>query len=572
MLKNKRQKTVNSSDIWHNLLLILRPERSFYITAVIYGIGVSALSLGIPISVQALVNTVTFGVLIQQLIILGVVLFALLIFSSSLYALQTYVLEIFQRHIYARTSSDMVIRLLEGEYKSLEQKNGTKLVNRYFDVMTIQKNTTLLLTGGMDIVLQTFVGLLLLAFYHPYFLIFDIILVLVFWLAWGLFWKNAIRTAVEESTAKYETASWLEEVARANLFFKTDKRKEYALEKSDQYIINYLDQRKYHFKYSFAQKISLLLIYAFMSALVLCLGGFLVIKGQLTLGQLVAAELVLTIILGGVVRSEKYFTFFYDLYSAVYKISAFYEIQPEDSDGKIYLEPHDLDRFDLNFEEVEVMATHYGHKFNINYNFLAGKTYFIHRQFYSSKLVLIELIQKLIHPDKGSISFGDHKISDINASNLRDYIYVINQPIVIEGSIEENLIVGSSDITPAEINNALDIVELSHLYTTFEEGLETKLNFSGYPLWSSQVIRLEIARVILLKPKIVVLTESFDQIETKRRKKIMDYFVKANITVLLFSHRDIDDFKIDKYLSISGEKLLEFDSKEEFKASRDKRL
>ena len=70
--------------------LILRPETPFYLVSIVYGVAVSVLTLAVPISVQSLVNTVTFGFLIQPLIVLSIVLLSILLFSSVLNALQTY--------------------------------------------------------------------------------------------------------------------------------------------------------------------------------------------------------------------------------------------------------------------------------------------------------------------------------------------------------------------------------------------------------------------------------------------------------------------------------------------------
>jgi putative ABC transport system ATP-binding protein len=356
-MQKKLFENLNSQEVWQKLLLVLRPERSFYFTTIIYSIGVSILSLGVPISVQALVNTVTFGVLLQPLVVLSFVLLALLVFSGALNALQYYIVEIFQRHIYTRITVDMTMKLLNVKFKDLERQNSTKLINRYFDVMTIQKSVTTLLTGGIDIILQTFVGLLLLAFYHPYFLAFDFVLVIFLWLSWVLFWKRAVQTAVYESKSKYEVASWLEEMSRLNLFFKTEKRKRYALEKADTKVLDYIENRTRHFKYSFMQNITLLATYAFMSAFVLGLGGFLVIEGELTIGQLVAAELVVTVILYNFAKSGKYLLSFYDLYAAVDKISVFYDLKSEDNSERFELEKDDLFTFDLDLQDVEIKTS-----------------------------------------------------------------------------------------------------------------------------------------------------------------------------------------------------------------------
>lgn len=552
---------LNSQEVWQKLVFLLKPENSFYYTAIIYSIGVSVLTLGIPISVQALVNTVTFGVILQPLVILSIVLLGLLVFSGGLNALQTYIIEIYQRHFYARAATDMTKNLLHGDYIQLENVNSTKLANRYFDVMTVQKSVSTLLTGGIDIILQTFVGLILLAFYHPYFLAFNIILIFFVWLAWIIFWKQAVQTAVLESKAKYETVSWLEEIARENMLFKSRDRKMFAFQKSDNKIMSYLNYRSEHFKYYFYQSLMLVSIYAILSAFVLGLGGYLVIIGELTLGQLVAAELVVTVILSNFAKSSKYLESFYDLYAGIDKISAFYEIEMEKNNDKQVLYASDFQEFDLNFDNVVLSNPQTGHTLNLSYRFEGGKNYFIYTQYHGSKILLVDLFQKVIEPKKGVVTFGNQQYSDINPSNLRDLIYVVADPALFEGTIHENLTVGHDDITPAQINAALDIVDLSHLYTTFETGLDTKLNYSGYPLWSSQVLRLEIARAILLEPKVIIFTESFDQIQPNRRKKILKFLTEKNITVIMFSHRNNDDLDMDNYLLLTHDDIVGCGSK-----------
>ncbi|MDA8793697.1 ABC transporter transmembrane domain-containing protein, partial [Bacteriovoracaceae bacterium] len=327
----------------------LKPEASFYLTSVVYGIGVSILSLAIPISVQALVNTVSFGVLTQPIIILSFILLGLLILSGVLNAFQVYVIELFQRHFYTRVSTDITLKLLYSTPKELSKKNGVDLVNRYFDVMTVQKKIAILLTGGITIVLQTIVGLLLLAFYHPYFLIFDIIFIIMLWPVWSIYSKKAIIAATEESKSKYEMATWLEEIARINHFFKNTETKSFAIQRADQNIKSYLINRKKHFYYLFSQNVLLLIIYAVMSSFILGLGGLLVIKEELTVGQLVAAELIVTVILGSFSKFGKYLESIYDLIAATEKISSLYAIDQ-------YKEPEsiidEVKKYDLKLSKI----------------------------------------------------------------------------------------------------------------------------------------------------------------------------------------------------------------------------
>ncbi|MAE59697.1 MAG: hypothetical protein CME69_12605 [Halobacteriovorax sp.] len=553
-------KSVTRAEMLEKFKLILKPEKSFYIVSFIYGLGVSLLSLAIPISIQSLVNTVAFSMLSQPLIILCFVLLSLLMFSGVLNALQIYILELFQQKFYARTTSELSVKLINAQNKEFLKRNGTDLVNRYFDVMTVQKSMTSLLTEGVAIFLQTVVGVLMLAFYHPYFLAFALILVTLLWLVWVLFRKKAISSAVYESKAKYNVAGWLKEIGRVNILFKSRQQRECAINTSDELIGDYLKYRKLHFKQVYFQAISLLAIYAIMSALIFGLGGFLVIKGQLTLGQLVAAELIVTLILGNFSKASKYLESFYDLYAAVDKISHLYELPAEDNKPE---QKYEFDNYNISFNNaaIKVGETKYSYNFDFEY----GKNFYAHLKHNSKKVIFNELLQRVINPEKGVIKVGNYSIQEISPLDLRDIVHVISTPTFFEGTIFENLTVGNKNIKRSEAIEALEIVNLSYIIDTEEKGLDTKILSSGYPFWSSQLIRLEIARAIIKKPKVVVITELIDQIDDETRNMIMNYLLKMDSTFILFSNKSCSGFKFDKYLKFDDYKIVAYDSEQALK-------
>lgn len=546
----KRGDGVNIPDVSYRGLYIkvktiLRPDASFYVIAIIYGAAASILSLAIPVSVQSLVNSVTFGILFQPLFVLSVVLLALLCVFGTLTALQTFVIEMFQRRFFARMGADISLILLKSNSKSLKRRNGPELVNRYFDIMTVQKNVSILLTGASTVILQTFSGLLLLAFYHPYFLIFDIFLMVMLFAVWKFFGRDAIATSIGESKAKYKMARWLEELSFAPNFFKTHGRFNKSIAISDSRINTYLNMRESHFKNLFLQIILLLVVYAFMSSIILGLGGFLVIKGQLALGQLVAAELVATVILGGLAKSGKYLEAFYDLVAAVEKLHEFYEL---DFDSDEIQKPLPRENMDLEFS-----CSHFRNdqkEVSFNVRFEHGKNYLINSNTQTSKLIFIDLARALNIPHKGRVLLGGVNTKDVSTSEVLEAVVSIERPVILETSIKENIVFGRSDVAKAELSTVLDIVGLDYLDYEYEDGLDTQLSYDGYPLWSTETLRMEIARAILAKPKVLILTEIFDQIEEGVRIKILNFLFKSEITVLLVSNKAPEGLEFDKVFNL----------------------
>lgn len=551
-----QNKTKSFRDLYLQLYKVLSPERSFYYTSIIYGLGVSLLTLAIPISVQALVNTVTFGVLLQPLVVLSILLLSLLIFSGVLKALQTFIIEKFQQHFFARTASTIATNLLLADPLDLEKKNGVELTNRYFDVMTVKKSATLLITDGVAMVLQLLVGMILLAFYHPYFLIFDILLVVLILVVWRLFGKRAILTAIDESKQKYKVAGWLEEIARVNLLFKSDYSFDTAISKSDKVINNYLKERNKHFRLLFMQTVLLLLTYAVMSALILGLGGFLVIKQQLSLGQLVAAELVVTVIMSNFLKFSKYLEAFYDLIAATDKLYMFNDLKAIDLHSQECIPAEN--QMSLEFKNV-FLTSDDTHTFCLNYKFEKGKNYKIRANSLSSRSVFTEMLYKICRPDTGEVYLGEVPYEKLGILNIKEKIAILERPTIFEGTIDENLRLHKPDITNAKINEVLEVVHLD-INKYFKDGINTKLKPSGYPMWPSQVIRLELARAILSEPDIIVMTESFDQIELKRRQSILKYLSDKKITVILFTNRESKVQVFDHYLFLGFDGFVECDN------------
>lgn len=201
---------------------------------------------------------------------------------------------LFERRVFARIVADITVRAVHARDPQFDDARRSALFNRFFDLVTVQKAVPHLLIGGFAILLQSGIGLVLTSFYHPFFLAFNLLvasLLLGIWLLWV---GPALRSAAALSHAKHETASWLESVGRSNGFYKDDRRLDFAMGRSETMTAAYVRAHRRHFRHTFAQTIGFLLIYAVASAGLLALGGWLILQGQLSLGQLVAAELVLS--------------------------------------------------------------------------------------------------------------------------------------------------------------------------------------------------------------------------------------------------------------------------------------
>ncbi|MBC97644.1 MAG: hypothetical protein CME63_07840 [Halobacteriovoraceae bacterium] len=523
---------------------ILWPEKNFYFVTFIYAIGTSLLSLAIPISVQSLVNTVTFAVLKQPLIVVSVLLLGLLIFSGVLRALQDLTVEYFQRHFYARLTVHIADKILTSTQKSVNSVYKGDLVNRYFEIMSIQKQSTKLLIDGITLVLQTIAGMFLLAFYHPYFLAFDIVLIGLIYLMWKLYGKAGIETSIYESKAKYKAAAWLEELIYNRHMFYGRKSHQSAIKATDGHINLYLTRRFTHFNYLFKQIIFSLCIYALMSALILGLGGFLVMEGQLTLGQLVSAEIVVALILTGIAKSGGYLESFYDIYAALDKLEDFEILQSEKELPQLE-EQNSIGDGPLVFDNIAIENEN-KEKYHFHHSFQKGSCYHIVIDKDCTQRTFMSLLHAHNQPKTGDIIWSGIPYEDIPLMDLREEIYLVDAPRIIQGSILDNLTWSVDKVTESQLNHAVDATLLSEKINNLPEGLETQI-WHGCSLFRwGELIQLEFARVLLQKPKWVVISSLFNQLRPELQKAILIELKGQNIGVMVlsFSHDEFEHCKL----------------------------
>lgn len=502
----------------HRLFGLLRGERHDLLLVLLFSLGTGLLYLATPIAVQALVNTVALGGMLQPLIVLAFILFVFLSFGGVIYVLQTYLVELIQRRIFIGVSADLSRRLPRVDSEVYDRHNGAELVNRFFDVVTIQKTGATLLLSGLATVLQAVVGLLVLAAYHPLLLVFDIVLTGLIAFVLFVLGRKAVDTAIEESKAKYALAAWLETVARNMLTFKSAGGPEFAQQRSDALAHVYLANRKRHYRVVLRQTIGAVALHAVAGTSLLAIGGLLVIEGQLTLGQLVAAELIVSGVLSSFAKFGKQLEGFYDLMAGVDKLGHLLDLPLERQGGETFdnKTAAELKVVDLNF------AYHSQHVLidGLSFDLPAGENLALLCPSGGGKTTLADLLAGLRLPSGGRIELNGVDLSDLSLQSLRRQVAIVNRREVIEDSIIENVRLGRREIDNAEIREALDALGLSQEIKRLSEGLQTELTAGGAPLASSQLSRLLIARGLVGRPNLLVIDGILDDLDEASREQI----------------------------------------------------
>lgn len=329
MIKNR----VDLSATRQVLSELIAPEKHFIWVILIFGASISLLTLAVPVAIQYLINTIINIGSFRAIAALAGTLFFVLAGYAALSAIRVWIIERYEMHLFARLTSEVSYQVLSAPENHFSDETNVGKSNRYFEILLVQKNMPYLLLDGFALALQTAVGFTLVSFYHPWLLMFNVIALAVVYGIWRVWANGAKRTAIIRSREKYRTAKW---IAELESFSHTPKAldAERAASITDEHIKAFIDAQKAHFSFTFPQTVAFLALYAVGSAALLALGGWLVIQAVLSVGQLVAAELVMASIFLGLSRFSVYLKSYYELYGAADKLEELLYISQNDSTHK----------------------------------------------------------------------------------------------------------------------------------------------------------------------------------------------------------------------------------------------
>lgn len=489
------------------LLALLSAERNDLWVAIIFSIAIGLLSLAVPVATQALVNTVAFGNLLQPLAVLSLVVLSVLVVSAILQVFRFRVVELLQRRVFVRLASESVNRLLRSRAEALRLQNGPELVNRFLDVVTVQKAGATLLVEGLSVAMQALVGMALLAVYHPWLLAFDAVILAAMLVVVLPLGSGAVPTAVGESKAKYALVGWLEEIARNATTFRGEAEARFAFDRCDALVQEYLSYRTKHFRIVMRQFAGSLALQALASAALLGVGGLLVIERQLTLGQLVAAELVVAGVLSGIAKFAKHLETLYDLLAALDKLGSLTDLEVEKSGseapppgtGPVRLTVRSAERW------LDVAAGA-----RIGLVGLSG----------SGKSTLLDTICGYADARGGSVELDGVDLRSLRLHEVRSQVVMVRGIEIFHGSVLDNVRVGRN-LNAAAVQNALAQVGVWEAVQQLPGGVETVLATGGAPLSEGRKQALMFARALAGRPRLLIIDEALDAVQDTGERDLL---------------------------------------------------
>lgn len=489
-----------------------------------YAIFAGLISLSLPLGIQAIINFIQSGRVSASWIVLIILVVFGVALVGILSLMQLRITENLQQKIFVRASFEFAARLPKIKSEQLYNTYPPELANRFFDTMTIQKGTSKLLIDFSAALLQIVFGILLLSLYHPYFILFGILLLILLYFIFKFSYQSGLETSLKESKFKYKVASWLQEVARNNFSFRNELNYDFALKKNNQIVSDYLNYREKHFDVIKRQFSQLIVFKIIITASLLSIGGFLVLSQEMNIGQFVAAEIIILLVINSVEKIIIGLETFYDVLTSIEKIGQVTDLELEEDTitkndtcyTNIVLETENI-KFKFPDSKKEVLNA-------ISIKIEQGEKIVLDGENGSGKTTLIRLLSGLIQPTSGSFYINDDTFRKINLKQYRSQIgSIIHSETPFEGTILENITFKDPSIPFEDIKWAIDGVQLSSFIKSLPKGLDTKIFPEGKQLSSSNAQKILLARSIIHRPKILFYEDPTDNMDEKVANEIIDF-------------------------------------------------
>ena len=518
----------NNSQPLRRFFKLLQPESKDIFYIYLYAIFNGIINLSLPLGIQAIINLITGGQLSTSWTVLVIFVMIGIAMTGGLQIFQLTITERLQQRIFTRASFEFAYRIPRIKMESVYKYYVPELVNRFFDTLSVQKGLSKILIDFSTATLQVFFGLILLSFYHPFFIIFGISLIFIVYLIFKITGPLGLKTSLNESKYKYEVAHWLEEVGRNMGTFKLAGNTDLPMEKTDELVSNYVDARKNHFKVLIKQYINMVSFKVIVAAGLLIMGSLLVIDQQINLGQFVAAEIVILLIISSVEKLILSMETIYDVLTALEKMGHVTDLPLEKYDGlQVNHECEDegmsvkIRNLSFSYPESKNAILK-----NINLDIESGDSVCISGYSSSGKSTLIQIIAGLYENFEGSLNYNNIPIGNLNLQNLRTYIGdSLHEEKLFKGTLYENISLGRPGVTMNVVLKAVEKTFLSEFVQNLKEGFNTIIDPEGQTLPNSIKTKIILARSIACQSKLLLITDHLSRLDPVEGEKIFDFLV-----------------------------------------------
>ena len=538
---------------------LLQTQKENVSNIYLYALFNGVLNLSIPLGISAIINLIQSASPSTAWWVLVILVLVGLSLAGVFQIYQLIAAEDIQQRIFANASIEFAYRLPRISLSSLKGFYPPELVNRFFDIMTVQKGLSKFLFDFSMAAIQIFFGLLLLAFYHPFFIAFGLAVVAILALFFRVTGEPGLKTSLEESKRKYQLVSWLEEVARNVTTFKMAGHTDLPLKKTDELSMAYLDARREHFGVLKRQYISLIVMKVVIAGSLLILGGILVFQQQMNLGQFVAAEIIILLITSSVEKLILSMDTIYDVLTGLEKIGTITDLDLEETVGveELTMVPG------LSIKAQNITVNSYRRKGailkDLSLEIKSGEKIGITGSMGSGKTVMLQLLAGLFDEIEGSLLYNDIPIKHLDLESLRHSIGDnMGQEDILEATLLENISLSRKGISPEDVKRAIAICDLKEFVEDLPQGMYTMMATSGVGLAQSIRTRILMARAISGNHSLLLLEDNWQDITPELQEKWIQYLTSQTQQTQVISTNKAEILnKMDRILKMENGSLID---------------
>ena len=345
--------------------------------------------------------------------------------------------------------------------------------------------------------------------------------------------------------------------ARTTKIFTNEDYEFSKFEKNNQ---NFFDAKRLYYKAMAGMHSKMEFVTHILSVIILAVGGFYIMKGKMTLGDLVAANMFVAAFLQPIRRLANFVEQFSTGMAGFMRFSEMMQIHeemPEKTDAVELSEKIES----VDFENV---SFDYSENFpvlkNISLEVKKGQTVAFVGPSGGGKTTLCNLLARFYEVKDGSIKINGIDIRDYKLKSLRSQIGFVQQDVfMFAGTIRENIAYGRPDATEAEIIEAAKEAEIYDDIMNMQNGFDSLIGERGIKLSGGQKQRISIARVFLKNPPVLVLDEATSALDSITEQKIQSAFDRlcSGRTAFVIAHRLSTIKNADKIAVLENHKIVE---------------
>ena len=544
---------------WQRFISLLKLDKKDVRQVFFYAIFAGLVNLSLPLGIQAIINLLQAAQVSTSWIVLVILVTLGVVFVGVLQLMQIRIIENIQQKIFTRASFEFAYRFPKMKMSELNGYYPPELANRFFDTINVQKGIAKVMIDFPAAVLQIVFGLMLLSFYHPFFIIYGALLLILIYVVFKFTAEKGLRTSIDESNHKYKVAHWLQEIARSIVSFKLSGKTSLALNKNDKLVTNYLEARESHFKILVVQFIQLIGFKVLVTAGLLMIGGALVLNQQMNIGQFVAAEIIILLVINSVEKLILGLETFYDVLTSIEKLGKVVDKELESQDGEILNVKHNDFNVELDNVSYSVKDRKKPILQDVSLKINAKDRILIQGNSGSGKSSLLKLIAGVISPTDGSVYVCDKSLTSLNINSYRQHIgQTLVEETPFEGTLLQNITFGDTDITSQQLDWAIQNVGLKDFVKQLPNGLNTMIYPEGKGVSFTVSKKIMLARSIVKNPKLLMLKEPLDQFEAKEAQQLVDFLSQPEHpwTLVVVSQNNIWKPKLNKLIILDKGQII----------------